>query len=178
MISFLHLLPLALFFISYKSYDIYAATLALMITSSFVFPLGWYLHKKINRNEVVMLGFILVFGTATLFFHNANFIMWKVSIIFWVLSLFVLVNKYINKNSTTYLLLGENIHMSHENWVTLDNYLIIYGIVMGTVNWAIFTYLPEATWVNFKTFGLLAASILFSIVMAVHISRNAKSIKQ
>lgn len=178
MTSFLHLLPLALFFISYKLYDIYVATLALMITTSIVFPLGWYLHKKINRNEIVMLGFIITFGTATLFFHNANFIMWKVSIIFWALSIFALGNRLINKNSTTFLLLGENIHMSTENWVTLDNYLITYGLIMGTVNWIIFTYLPEATWVNFKTFGLLAASIVFSIIMAIHISRNAKSIKQ
>ena len=172
----LHLLPLAFFFLSYKLYDIYIATFALMLTSSIVFPLGWLLHKKINRNEVIMLSFILIFGLATLIFHNANFIMWKVSIIFWTLSLCVLGNKIINKNPTSYLLLGENIHMSAKKWASLDNYLIVYGFVMGTINWMIFTYLSEATWVNFKTFGLLTASVLFSIIIAIHISRNAKSI--
>ncbi|MEE2769489.1 MAG: septation protein IspZ [Pseudomonadota bacterium] len=176
MVSFLHLLPLAFFFLSYKLYDIYIATFSLMVTSSLVFPIGWYIHKKINRNEVIMLGFILVFGLATLIFHNANFIMWKVSIIFWVLSLFVLGNKIAKNSPTSYILLGDNIQMSPEKWANLDNYLIYYGLVMGTVNWFIFTYLSEATWVNFKTFGLLTASVLFSIIIAIHISRNAKSI--
>ena len=176
MVSFLHLLPLAFFFLSYKLYDIYIATFTLMVTSSLVFPIGWYINKKINRNEVIMLGFILVFGLATLIFHNANFIMWKVSIIFWVLSLFVLGNKIAKNSPTSYILLGDNIQMSPEKWANLDNYLIYYGLVMGTVNWFIFTYLSEATWVNFKTFGLLTASVLFSILIAIHISRNAKSI--
>ena len=176
MISILHLMPLALFFLSYKFYDIYVATFALMVTSSIVFPLGWYINKKINRNEAIMLGFIIIFGIATLFFHNAHFIMWKVSIIFWTLSLCVLANKYFNKHHTSYLLLSENIQMSDKKWATLDNYLIGYGLIMGTINWIVFTYLSEATWVNFKTFGLLTASIIFSIIIAIHISRNAKSI--
>lgn len=176
MVSILHLLPLAFFFLSYKFYDIYIATFTLMIISSIVFPLGWFINKKINRNEVIMLGFILTFGIATLFFHNAHFIMWKVSIIFWTLSLCVLANKFFNKKHTSYLLLSENIQMSDNQWAALDNYLIGYGLIMGTVNWIVFTYLPEATWVTFKTFGLLTASIIFSIIIAIHISRNAKSI--
>lgn len=177
MVSLLHLLPLALFFTAYKAYDIYIATLALMVTSSVVFPLGWYLQRKVNKNEAIMLSFIVVFGTATLIFHNASFIMWKVSIIFWTLSTCVLVNKLINNNPTSYILLGENIQMSNSMWQWLDNCIIIYGFLMGTLNWIVFTFFSEASWVNFKTFGLFASSIIFSLIIAITISRHAKSIE-
>ncbi len=177
MISFLHLLPLAIFFLTYQSTDIYIATFSLMCTSTIVFPLGWFLNKKINRNEAIMLIFILVFGTATLVFHNANFIMWKVSIIFWALSLSVLGNRLFNRDSASYCLMNEHIKMSKDMWRWLDNAIITYGLLMGTINWIIFTYLSEATWVNFKTFGLLVASVLFSVIIAIQISKNAKSIE-
>lgn len=177
MTSLLHILPLACFFLTYQWYDIYIATLALMVASVIAFPLGWVIHKSINRTEAITLGFILVFGMATLFFHNANFIMWKVSIIFWVLSIGLLINKWFNKQSTSYMLLHENIDMPEPMWHWLDNGIITYGFIMGGINWLIFSFMSEATWVKFKTFGLFGSSIVFSLLIAVFISRHAKSIQ-
>ncbi len=176
--TILHILPLIIFFVSYQLFNIYVATKALMISSVVSIPLTWILSKQIRTSDVITLSFIWIFGTATLLFQNPIFIKLKVTIIFWLLAVGMIVNLILNDKPATFLMLQDNkIDMSEKSWFDIDYMTIAYSTIMGLLNLVIFCYLSEASWVNFKTFGLLASSVVFSVFVAIYISQNANSVQ-
>ena len=177
MVSILHFLPLLLFFTSYKIYDIYVATSTLMFSSGLSFALCWYIQKKIITSDLIVLSFILVCGSATLLFKNPLFIKWKVTIIFWLIGVGILMNYILKNKPASFMLLSDKIDMPLSNWQSIDLMVVVYAFLVGLINWTIFHFLSESAWVNFKTFGLLSASILFSIIIALYVSQNAEAIR-
>ena len=92
-------LPVVLFFIFYKIYDIYVATAVLMGATYIQIILAYFLKKKIEKILIFTAIVITIFGGMTLFFQDNVFIMWKPSIIYWVFGLGILVaDKFYNKN--------------------------------------------------------------------------------
>ncbi len=75
------------------------------------------------------------------------------------------------------MLLNDKIDMPISNWQSVDLMIIFYAFLMGLINWTVFHYLSESAWVNFKTFGLLSASIIFSVIVALYVSQNAEAIR-
>ena len=119
MVTLLHFLPLVFFFAAYKLYEIYTATLFLMASSVICFPCSWLIQRKINTSDVITLSFILLFGTATVFFKNPLFIKWKVSIIFWLLGTGILINYLLKNQAASYTLLNEKIDMRDKDCTAL-----------------------------------------------------------
>ncbi|MAJ82139.1 MAG: hypothetical protein CMF41_04410 [Legionellales bacterium] len=177
MVSVLHFLPLLLFFTSYKFFDIYVATSTLMVSSSISFAMCWFIQKKIISSDLIVLCFILACGSATLLFKNPLFIKWKVTVIFWLISVGMTLNFMLKNKPASYMLLNDKIDMPISNWQSVDLMIIFYAFLMGLINWTVFHYLSESAWVNFKTFGLLSASIIFSVIVALYVSQNAEAIR-
>ena len=46
--------------------------------------LVWVKHRKVDTMLWVSLAIIVVFGGATLFFHNPTFIKWKPTALYWM----------------------------------------------------------------------------------------------
>ncbi|MFP5419771.1 MAG: inner membrane-spanning protein YciB, partial [Gammaproteobacteria bacterium] len=79
---------------------IYLATVV-AIVASFA-QVGWL---KLRRHKIetmlwVSLGIIVVFGGATLLLHDAKFIMWKPTILYWLTAAFFLTAQLIGRNPT------------------------------------------------------------------------------
>ena len=88
------LFPILLFFVAYKFGGIYVAT-AVGIAASFI-QIGWLLlrGKKVETMMWLSLGIIVVFGGATLIFHNETFIKWKPTALYWLFSVGLLISAY------------------------------------------------------------------------------------
>ena len=170
--------PLLLFFILYHKYDIYAATLGLMVASTISNAVLWVLTKKISKVDLATYVMIIVFGSAALWFHNPLFIKWKPTILFWLFSLVIWFNYYFRNANTVKWLLDGNITLPRYGWNTLDHLSAAYFGIMGATNMWILLYLSEQAWVSFKTFGIILSSIAFSLLMGIYIVKNAKIIKQ
>jgi intracellular septation protein len=77
--------PIALFFITFKLAGIYAATgVAIGAT---LLQIGWlhFRHGKVEAMQWVSLGIIVLFGGATLVFHDDTFIKWKPTVLYWLM---------------------------------------------------------------------------------------------
>lgn len=75
------LFPVLLFFTAYKLFGIYAATAVLMgasLAQTLLFRLA---RNRFETTHVMAMVMIMVFGGATLLFHNAAFIEWKPTVI-------------------------------------------------------------------------------------------------
>ncbi len=80
--QFLDFLPLVVFFAFYKIYDIYAATSALIVATAVVLIYSWVRYRKVEKMALITFVLVAVFGGLTLFFHNDEFIKWKVTVIY------------------------------------------------------------------------------------------------
>ena len=80
--QFLDFLPLVVFFAFYKLYDIYAATTALIVATAVVLIYSWVRYRKVEKMALITFVLVAVFGGLTIFFHNDEFIKWKVTVIY------------------------------------------------------------------------------------------------
>ena len=80
--QFLDFLPLVVFFAFYKIYDIYAATGALIVATAVVLIYSWVRYRKVEKMALITFIVVAFFGGLTIFFHNDEFIKWKVTVIY------------------------------------------------------------------------------------------------
>jgi intracellular septation protein len=156
--------PILLFFVAYKFGGIYVAT-AVGIAASFI-QIGWLLFrgKKVDTMMWLSLGIIVVFGGATLLFHNETFIKWKPTALYWMFALGLLISAYGFKKNVIRTMMGEQLDLPATLWTKLNLSWVGFFIVMGVVNlYVAFTYSTDA-WVNFKLFG--STAMMFAFILA------------
>ena len=163
--------PILLFFIAYKFGGIYAAT-SVGIAASFV-QIGWLLlrKKKVDTMMWLSLAIIVVFGGATLFFHDETFIKWKPTVLYWMFALGLLVSSIMFKKNVIRTMMGEQIKLPETVWRNLNLSWVLFFITMGLVNlYVAFTFNTD-TWVNFKLFGSTAMMFLFIIGQGIVLNK-------
>ena len=80
------LFPVILFFIAYKFSDIYTATLVVIAATFFQVIYSKLIHKRVDKLLIFNAVLISILGGTTLWLHDANFIKWKPSILYWLLA--------------------------------------------------------------------------------------------
>ncbi len=96
--QFLDFLPLIVFFAFYKLYDIYVASGALIVATALALVFTWVKYRKVEKMTLITFLMVLVFGTLTLVFHNDLFIKWKVTVIYALFALALLISQWVLKN--------------------------------------------------------------------------------
>jgi len=91
----LDFLPLVVFFIFYKLYDIYIASGALIAATGLALVASWVLYRKLEKMTIFTFVLVAVFGTLTLVFHNDEFIKWKVTVIYTLFAVALLFSRFI-----------------------------------------------------------------------------------
>ena len=170
------LVPLVLFYVSFKLYDIYVATAILMATTTISILAQWIKNKHVSTKELIAWAFICVFGSLTLFFHNDLFVKWKPTILFGVMSLIIFGNRALKRTPLSSLLLGERVSLSSNEWQVVDiSFACFYGL-LGIVNYLVFTLMSDEAWALFKAFGILGATVAFTIGIGLFIAKNSPQI--
>lgn len=180
-------LPIALFFIAYKfgggtyewsgqSYEIegiYVATAVMIVASVLQVALTWIFTKKVEKSHLITLVLVLVLGGATLWLQNPNFIKWKPTVVNWLFAVgFLLVPLFTGK-SLLERMMRDQINLPKAIWAKLNIAWVLFFIASGAANLYVAFNYPEATWVNFKLFGLLGMTLVFVIAQSVYISKHA-----
>ncbi|MDG4813784.1 septation protein IspZ, partial [Hydrogenovibrio sp. 3SP14C1] len=80
----LDFIPLIIFFVLFKLYDIYIATGALIAATALQVVITYFLVKKVEKIQLITFALVAIFGGMTIFLHNDNFIKWKVTIVYLV----------------------------------------------------------------------------------------------
>lgn len=170
--QFLDFLPLIIFFIFYKMYDIFVGTWALIIATGVALIYSWYKYRKVEKMTLVTFVMVAVFGSLTIYFHNPEFIKWKVSIIYALFAIALLFTQYVMKKLLIQGLLGKEITLPAEVWGRLNVAWALFFIVCGLLNIYVAFWLSEDIWINFKVFGLTALMLVFTLLSGVYIYRH------
>ncbi|MEO6983761.1 MAG: septation protein A [Paralcaligenes sp.] len=167
------LFPLIIFFVAFKFADIYTATAAAIIAAVVQFVWLKVRGKTIEATHWINLSVIVIFGGATLFFHNDAFIKWKPTVLYWLFGGILLVGKWVFKRNLMRKVLGTKIHMPEVIWDRLNLSWAGFFATSGALNLyvAFSGQFTESQWVNFKVFGLMALLIVFAIAQSIWLSR-------
>lgn len=165
-------IPLLVFFLVYKFVDVYAATAALMGVTALQMAITWFRCRKLEKMHLVTLAMVLVFGGFTLFFHDDAFIKWKVTVINALFGLALLVSQMGFKKPLIKQLLGKEMQLPDGIWNRVNLAWALFFFACGGINLYIAFNFPLELWVNFKVFGLLGLTLLFTLLTVAYLYRH------
>lgn len=168
--------PILLFFAAFKLYGIYVAT-AVAIAASFVQTgLFWAKHRRFESLHLITLAMVVVFGGATLIFHDEAFIKWKFSIVNWLLGSVFLFTQIIGDKPLLKRALDSQISLPDFVWRRLNMVWVVYFMFLGFANLYIMQHFDTDTWVSIKTFGDLALTLLVTLGQGFYMFRYLKPV--
>ncbi len=165
-------LPLILFLGAYLYKGIYFAIGILMIAMPIGFVIKYTRTRKIDKMYMWSTIFLLVFGAAALYFRNADFIYWKPTAFYWVVSIAFLLSLWIGEKPLVrrFLEMGGDLpteKIGPADWRRLNLVWVVFFAAMGLVNIYVAYNFSEQFWVNFKVFGLLALTFVFMLAQGL-----------
>lgn len=168
-------LPIAVFFVAFKLFDIWVATgVAIAATVAQIAWLRWS-TGKVEPMQWLSLGVIVLFGGATLLAHNETFIKWKPTVLYWLMGGALFIGQLVFRRNLLKSLMGAQMTLPESAWRVMNWSWIAFFAVMGVVNlWVAFNFDTD-TWVNFKLFGGLGLMVAFVLAQAVYLSRFMKA---
>ena len=131
-------------------------------------------RKKIDTMLWVSLALVVVFGGATIWFHNDTFIKWKPSVLYWLMGIALAVGHFVMKKNILLPLMGGQIQLKDTIWRHLHAAWVGFFMVMGVINIWIAYHFPTSVWVDFKLFGSMGLMIVFVIGQAIYLNRHLK----
>ena len=163
--------PILLFFIAYKVFDIYIATIVAIVTSVIQVITFRVRNKRYETLHLVTLGLIVLLGGATLILHDEMFIKWKPSIVNWLFGLAFLLSHFFGRQPLIKRMMGSVIQMPTPIWMRLNLAWGTFFVLVGLLNVYVIYHFDTDTWVNFKLFGMIGLTLLFIIGQSLYISR-------
>lgn len=168
------LFPLILFFVAFRYADIFTATAVAMAAG--VAQIAWLKLRgaAIETMHWINLTIIIVFGGATLLFHDDTFIKWKPTVLYWLFGGVLLAGKWFFGRNVIQGIMGKQITLPDPVWTRLNLAWALFFLVSGALNLyvAFSGQFTESQWVNFKVFGLMALMILFVIGQSIWLGRH------
>lgn len=167
-------LPIIVFFIVFKFFGIYIATSAAIIVSILQVGTHWLRHRHVPGLQLLSLGLIVIFGGSTLLLHNEMFIKWKPTVLNWALALVFLGSQWLGDKPFIQRMMESNINLPSAVWRHLSLAWVVFFTLMGIINLYVAYYYSTNTWVNFKLFGMLGLTLIFTILQAVYLARHVE----
>jgi intracellular septation protein len=146
-----------------------AATAAFMAAIFVAMGLSWWKTRHISPMLWISGGFVLIFGTLTLWFHNGTFIKMKPTIVY---SLFAVVLFYgvIARKPLLQALLGTAYPgLSERGWKLLTINWAVFFVFMAVLNEIVWRWSAPGPqddlsfWAGFKLWGAIPLTLLFAM---------------
>ena len=156
--------PLAIFFYFYYANDknLEIAIPPLIVATIIAVLLVWILEKKVPLIPLLSGVLITLFGGLTIYFDNPIFIYMKPTIINILFGLSLFFGKYFTKEPLLKLILGKSLPLNDEGWNILNFRWIWFFFGLAILNEIIWRTQTEEFWVNFKVWGMLPITIIFT----------------
>jgi len=156
--------PLVIFFYYYydSGKDLRVAIPPFIIATIIALAIVWFLEKKIPKVPLLSGILITFFGGLTIYFDNPVFIYMKPTIINILFALALFFGKYFTDEPVLKKILGKSLPLSDEGWKILNNRWMYFFFGLALLNEVIWRTQTEEFWVNFKVWGMLPITFIFT----------------
>ena len=188
--AFFDLLPVICFFITFKLAGSYTAELtpivpvtpdlipivsatAVIIVASLL-QMGFLFIKGQKPSKMAVFSTVLVvlFGGMTIAFQDPAFIQWKPTLLYWLFAAILLFGRFGKKDYIKTVFTG--ITMPDFAWRKVENFCLAFLVAIGFINLFVAYSFSMDIWVDFKLFGLLGLTLLFTIGLGFYVAKYAE----
>jgi len=156
--------PLAIFFFFYYNNDknLSVAIPPLIVATLIALVVVWFYEKKIPPMPLASGVLITLFGGLTIYFNDPIFIYMKPTIINILFALALFFGKYFAKEPILKKIIGKSIPLSDMGWEILNRRWTFFFLGLALLNEFVWRTQSEEFWVNFKVWGMLPITIVFT----------------
>ena len=165
--------PLLIFFtIYYKSGNNLTVAIPPLIISTIIAVIIMYVvEKKIPYVPLIGGVVITLFGGLTLYFDNPIFIYMKPTIVNIIFAGILIISKNFFQKNFLKLFLQTAFQLDETGWDKLNFRWAYFFLFLAFLNEIVWRTQPETTWVNFKVWGILPITFIFTIFQVPLINR-------
>ena len=131
----------------------------------------YVVEKKIPYVPLIGAVVISLFGGLTLYFDNPIFIYMKPTIVNIIFALILIVSKVFYQKNFLKLIFQAAFQLNEEGWNKLNFRWAYFFIFLAILNEIVWRTQPETTWVNFKVWGMLPITIIFTAMQVPLINK-------
>ena len=166
--------PLLIFFIVYykSGKDLTAAIPPLIIATITAVALVYFIEKKIPYVPLIGGIVITLFGGLTLYFNNPIFIYMKPTIVNLIFASVLIVSNILYKKNFLKIFLQSAFQLDDIGWNKLNFRWAYFFIFLAFLNEIVWRTQPEVIWVNFKVWGILPITFIFTVIQVPLINRH------
>ena len=150
------------------------ATVVVIVAT--VVQIGYLLARRRKIDMMLWITFVLVvvLGGATVWFHNATFIKWKPSVLYWAMGLTFWISQTFFRKNLLQTMMGQQLELPASVWQRLNLAWIMFFALMGVLNLYVAYSYSTSTWASFKAFGATGLMLVFMLAQGVYLSRHIK----
>tara|TARA_B100000579_G_C22743200_1_gene810163 strand:- start:116 stop:670 length:555 start_codon:yes stop_codon:yes gene_type:complete len=169
--------PLLIFFVVYYKggKDLIIAIPPLIIATLLAVCIVYFLEKKIPYIPLVGAILISIFGGLTIFFNNPIFIYLKPTIINIIFAIGLLIGKLIFGKNFLRLFFKGSLKLEDYGWDKLMYRWIFFFVFLAILNEIIWRTQTEEIWINFKVWGILPLTFIFTAFQIPLIQKYKKN---
>ena len=156
--------PLLVFFTIYfkNDNDLKLAIPPFIIATLIALVIIYFLERKISIVPLTSGILITLFGGLTLYFDNKIFFYMKPTVINLLFAFVLFFGQYITKKPLLKTFFQNSLNLRDEGWNKLNYRWIYFFIFIAILNEMVWRTQSEVFWVNFKVWGLLPITFLFT----------------
>ena len=166
----LELGPLALFFVVYAKFGIFAATAVMMAGVVVTLSVSYVRLRRVPTMPLVTAAIVLIFGSLTLFFHDETLIKIKPTALY-LLFAGALFFGILARKPMLQIMFDGALHLTAEGWRKLTWRWAFFFLALAALNEIVWRTQSTEHWVTFKTFGFLPITVVFALLQAPLIAR-------
>ena len=165
--------PLLIFFtIYYKTENNLSAAIPPLIISTIIaIAIMYFVEKKIPYVPLIGGVIITLFGGLTLYFDNPVFIYMKPTIVNIIFAGILITSKVFFQKNFLKFFLKTAFQLQETGWDKLNFRWAYFFIFLAILNEIVWRTQPEAFWVNFKVWGILPITFVFTAFQIPLINR-------
>ena len=156
--------PLLIFFTIYfkNGNDLKLALPPFIIATLVSLTVIYFLEKKISLIPLLSGVLITFFGGLTIYFDNPVFYYIKPTIINIIFACTLLFGKYVMHKPLLKIVFQNGLKLQDKGWSKLNDLWVLFFIFIAILNEIVWRTQSEVFWVNFKVWGLLLITFLFT----------------
>ena len=153
--------PLLIFFVVNAKWGIMAATAVFMVTTTIALSVSYITTRRLPAMLLIGGSFIMVFGGLTLALDDDMFIKLKPTIVNTLFAGALFTGLATGRNFLKKIF-ASAIHIDDEGWRKLTWRWAWFFIVLAILNEIVWRTQTTDMWVNFKVFGIMPLTLVFS----------------
>ena len=157
--------PLIVFFVIYykSDKDLYLSIAAVIVATLISLVALYIKERKISTMMLVSAFILVIFGGLSIFLKNEIFFKMKPTIINALFAIILIGSTFLNK-PVLKMLLNSSMKLTDEGWSLMNKMWSGFFIFLAILNEIVWRTQTTDIWVNFKVFGIMGITIIFTII--------------